>query len=87
MRNLLPIVVGAHALVALAAAGIALAGPNVTVVMTGLDDPRGLAFGRDGALYVAEAGRGGAGPCVVVLGATLCYGPTGAVSRLKCGHQ
>jgi hypothetical protein len=33
--------------------------PNVTVIATGLDGPRGLKFGPDGALYVAEAGRGG----------------------------
>lgn len=29
---------------------------NVTVFATGLDNPRGLAFGRDGDLYVAEGG-------------------------------
>lgn len=29
------------------------------VVATGLANPRGLAFGPDGSLYVAEAGRGG----------------------------
>ncbi|MFN8485989.1 MAG: ScyD/ScyE family protein [Caldilineaceae bacterium] len=33
---------------------------NVTVVTTGLNNPRGLKFGPDGALYVAEAGLGGA---------------------------
>ena len=38
------------------------AAASVTTVMTGLDNPRGLAFGPEGALYVAEAGRGGAGP-------------------------
>ena len=31
----------------------------VTVVASGLNDPRGVAFGPDGHLYVAEAGAGG----------------------------
>lgn len=57
------------------------------VVMSGLDNPRGLAFGPEGALYVVEAGRGGTGPCISLLGGTVCYGPTGAVSRLWQGVQ
>src|SRR5262245_48292979 len=61
--------------------------PAVTVVMSGLDNPRGLAFGPEGALYVAEAGRGGGGPCVVLRGATQCYGPSGAITRLWRGIQ
>ena len=60
---------------------------STTVVMSGLDNPRGLAFGPEGALYVAEAGRGGPGPCVFLRGAPQCYGPTGAVSRLWRGEQ
>jgi hypothetical protein len=32
---------------------------NATVYASGLEGPRGLAFGRDGSLYVAEAGLGG----------------------------
>ena len=55
--------------------------------MSGLDNPRGLAFGPEGALYVAEAGRGGDGPCIFLRGAHQCYGPTGAISRLWHGQQ
>jgi hypothetical protein len=70
----------------------AAANPLVTPVMTGLDNPRGLAFGPQGALYVAEAGRGGYGltdpPCFIgQVGANRCYGPTGAISRLWHGVQ
>ena len=61
---------------------------QVSVVMSGLDNPRGLAFGPEGALYVAEAGRGGGGPCrVSPLGVRLCYGPSGALTRLWHGAQ
>jgi hypothetical protein len=62
-----------------------------TVVMTGLDNPRGMAFAPNGALYVTEAGRGGPqGPnnCGFNGGGELrCYGPTGAVTRLWKGQQ
>ena len=60
---------------------------GASVVMSGLDNPRGLAFGPEGALYVAEAGRGGAGPCIFLRGAPQCYGATGAISRLWRGKQ
>jgi hypothetical protein len=75
----------------LAISGTAAAA-TVTTVMTGLDNPRGLAFGPEGALYVAEAGRGGTGPCTSSIrplepGQPRCYGPSGAVSRLWRGVQ
>jgi len=69
-------------------AGVARAHePAVKVVMSGLDNPRGLALSPFGALYVAEAGRGGDGPCAIVMGREQCYGPTGAISRLWFGQQ
>lgn len=58
------------------------------VVARGLDNPRGLAFGPKGTLYVAEAGQGGTGPCgQSAEGGQVCYGKSGAVTRLKDGPQ
>lgn len=74
-------------------AALALAGllpahsppPSPVVVATGLDNPRGLAFGPDGTLYVAEAGHGGR--CVQgPRGGRTCAGPTGAIAAIKNGH-
>jgi sugar lactone lactonase YvrE len=60
---------------------------TLEVIATGLNNPRGLNFGPEGGLYVAEAGSGGAGPCVVIGGSPLpaCYGETGAVTRITLG--
>jgi hypothetical protein len=93
-RSLFILCLAAAELLALpVASGSAAADPTVSVVMRSLDNPRGLAFGPQGAVYVAEAGRGdigeGDGPCAVAPGGTnlVCYGATGAVSRLWHGVQ
>jgi hypothetical protein len=60
----------------------------ITEVMSGLVTPRGLAFGPDGGLYVAEAGSGGNGPSVVLgNGSTAFLGATSGLSRLLGGVQ
>lgn len=74
-------------LLALAAPALQ-AGNSFEVLMTGLDNPRGLAWGPDGGIYVAEAGRGGTGTSVESGdGQTVQYGATGAVSRYLNGLQ
>jgi len=67
----------------------AAAQPQFTLIASGLDNPRGIAFGPEGALYVAEAGRGGAGPCTTfeLFGGPVCFGPSGAVTRVLRGDQ
>lgn len=84
MKKVLCGLIGA---VALALPLAATAAPEP--VMTGLDNPRGLAWGPEGALYVAEAGRGGPGVCVPLPDGpgVRCYGATGAISRLWRGQQ
>ena len=66
----------------------ATAAGGLRVVASGLDNPRGIAFGQDGALYVAEAGAGGAGPCLPgPEEAEFCFGRSGAVTRIWRGAQ
>jgi hypothetical protein len=68
----------------LAGASPAMAGPgSLETVAGGLSNPRGMTFGPDGGLYVAEAGRGGPGPCVPgPEGDSICYGTTGAITSI-----
>jgi hypothetical protein len=64
------------------------AAASTSVVMSGLDSPRGLAWGPEGALYVAEAGSTVVtGACAPVARGANCYSGTGAISRLWRGRQ
>lgn len=107
MRTPLPLVLASMSMVALtacadplplptapAAARVARgpsAAASVTVVMQGLNAPRGLAWGPEGGLYVAEAGTTEiTGPCVTIPrggGSESCYSGTGSISRLWKGAQ
>lgn len=83
---------------ALAAPSAAAAQAGDTIVMSGLNNPRGLTFapggehgqgfehGSSSALYVAEAGTGGTLRCTPLRG-TVCVGRTGSISRLSRGQQ
>ena len=57
---------------------------KVSVYATGLDNPRGLKFGPDGYLYVAEGGRGAnvTVPFVLTLKPSLIAG-SGRLERSK----
>jgi hypothetical protein len=54
----------------------------IEIVARGLDNPRGLAFGARGELYVAEAGRGGP---ACHLG--VCSGGSGAITVIEFGRH
>lgn len=93
MKSRIPTYVAAAAFVAvcgLLSAQNLHAAPTYTIteVMSGLVTPRGLTFGPDGALYVAEAGNGGTGPSVIGgNGVTAFLGATSGLSRLSGSIQ
>jgi hypothetical protein len=64
------------------------ASASISVVMSNLNAPKGLAWGPGAALYVVETGTSAvAGPCAIVVRGTNCYSGTGSISRLRDGRQ
>lgn len=87
-RSLWPVVLTALVSTVLIAGPTLTAQSSMIVVASGLDNPRGLAFGPDGALYVAEAGRGGTSTLCVrapepPFPVNRCLGPSGAITRVS----
>lgn len=92
MKRLMRTATGAVCLLAMALGLPVLEGradaQTITQVMSGLDSPRGLAFGPEGGLYVTEAGvPANSGFCVPVALGMNCYSETGKVTRLFKGQQ
>ena len=59
---------------------------QVTSIASGLRNPRGIAW-HDRALFVAEAGKGGSGPCAEGQFGEVCFGRSGAITRIRGGNQ
>jgi hypothetical protein len=87
MRTRILVLIALIGALAAAPGAGATAQPPFKTVMTALDNPRGLAWGPDGALFVAEAGKGGPRPCFAGEGGQTFAGFTGAISRLKNNVQ
>jgi len=63
-------------------------GKDPVTIASGLDNPRQLSFTPSGDLLVAEAGKGGDGPCMAgPEGGTVCFGASGAVTRINWRGQ
>jgi sugar lactone lactonase YvrE len=81
-RAAVVVTVTAAALGAGVAAGAAPAPASITVIATHLNNPRGVAIGPNGGVWVAEAGKAG-GPC---LSKRPCVGTTGSLTRWVNGR-
>jgi hypothetical protein len=78
-RSLLAATLAAIALLVSLVSPAAAGGPKVTVIADGLDNPRGIAVGRDGRIFVAAAGKGGSG-----IGG---YGTSGKIIVIRDNHD
>src|SRR6185312_7991232 len=65
-----------------ATAGAASAQTTTTVVASGLDNPRDLAFTPGGKLYLAEAGHGGSECIPGGEQGTTCVGFTSSIAQI-----
>ena len=82
-RAIVPVLGSAALVAASLSTPTATADEHLEVIASGLDNPRQLSFGSKGHLYVAEAGRGGSGPCVGgPEGGPVCFGKSGAITRV-----
>ncbi len=63
---------------------------SLTTIVSGISNARGVSFGPDGTLYVAEPGIGGNGNCQPspsTLFQPICAGKSGSVVRVKTDGQ
>ena len=81
-------IAGISLVVACALTPLTFAASAWDIVASGLDNPRDLDFAPNGALYIAEAGRGGNGPTIPGGGGgVLQFGLSGGVTRVFHGKQ
>ena len=81
-RSRILVAVGAAALVVTGVSPARAHGGDPQVIASGLNSPRGLTFSPTGALFVAEAGVGGTGPCFTGPEGPTCFGNSGSVTRI-----